>query len=65
MEPAKLNGVDPQTWLAYVLGRIADHKINRIDSCSPGDTVRVVEPIRVSDPHSATGHEHNADLLFS
>ena len=31
IETAKLNGVDPQAWLTDVLGRIADHKINRID----------------------------------
>lgn len=31
IETAKLNGVGPQIWLTDVLGRIADHKINRID----------------------------------
>jgi transposase len=31
----KLNGVDPQAWLTDVLGRIADHKINRIDELFP------------------------------
>ncbi len=31
IETAKLNGVDPQAWLTDVLGRIADHKITRID----------------------------------
>jgi transposase len=35
IETAKLNGVDPQAWLAEVLGRIADHKINRIDELLP------------------------------
>jgi transposase len=29
IETAKLNNVDPQAWLTWVLGRIADHKINR------------------------------------
>jgi hypothetical protein len=29
IETAKLNDVDPQAWLADVLGRIADHKVNR------------------------------------
>lgn len=28
---AKLNDVDPQAWLNWVLERVADHKINRID----------------------------------
>jgi transposase len=31
----KLNAVDPQAWLTDVLGRIADHKINRIDDLPP------------------------------
>ena len=35
IETAKLNGVDPQTWLTDVLGRIADHKINRIGELLP------------------------------
>jgi len=35
IETAKLNGVDPQAWLAWVLDRIADHKINRIDELPP------------------------------
>ncbi len=32
---AKLNGVDPQAWITDVLGRIADHKITRIDDLLP------------------------------
>ncbi|WP_120631585.1 IS66 family transposase [Ruegeria sp. EL01] len=35
IETAKLNGVDPQAWLTWVLARIADHKINRIDELMP------------------------------
>ena len=35
IESAKLNGVDPQAWLADVLSRIADHKINLIDELLP------------------------------
>jgi hypothetical protein len=35
IETAKLNGVDPQAWLTWVLGRIADHKINRLDELLP------------------------------
>ena len=35
IETAKLNGVDPQAWLTEVLGRIADHKITRIDELLP------------------------------
>ena len=35
IQSAKLNGVDPQAWLTDVLGRIADHKITRIDELLP------------------------------
>ena len=35
IETAKLNGIDPQAWLTWVLGRIADHKITRIDELLP------------------------------
>ncbi len=32
---AKLNGVDPQAWLTDTLGRIADHKVMRIEELMP------------------------------
>ncbi len=32
---AKLNGVNPQRYLRYVLERIADHPSNRIDELLP------------------------------
>ncbi|MFQ5566796.1 MAG: IS66 family transposase [Paracoccaceae bacterium] len=35
VETAKLNGVDPQAWLTDVLGRIAEHKITRLDELMP------------------------------
>lgn len=35
IETAKLNGVDPQAWLTDVLGRIAEHKITRLDELLP------------------------------
>ena len=35
IETAKLNGVDPQAWLIWVLARIADHRINRVDDLLP------------------------------
>jgi transposase len=35
IETAKLNCVDPQAWLTDTLGRIADHKITRIDELLP------------------------------
>jgi transposase len=38
IETAKLNGVDPQAWLADTLARIPDHKINRINELLPWNT---------------------------
>jgi transposase len=35
IETAKLNGVTTQAWLTWVLERIADHKINRINELLP------------------------------
>ena len=35
IETAKLNGLDPQAWLADILDRIHDHKINRLDELLP------------------------------
>ncbi|MGB0853067.1 MAG: IS66 family transposase [Pikeienuella sp.] len=35
IETAKLNGVNPQEWLTWVMKRIADHKITRIDELTP------------------------------
>ena len=35
LPPIKLNKVDPQAWLTWVLERIADHKINRMGELVP------------------------------
>jgi hypothetical protein len=35
IQTAKLNGVDPQAWLADVLGRINDHSIQDLDQLLP------------------------------
>ena len=35
IETCKLNGIDPQRYLQYVLERIADHPINRVYELLP------------------------------
>ena len=40
IETAKLNGLDPQAWLRDILGRIADHHINRIDELLPWNVAK-------------------------
>ena len=35
IETAKLNGVDPQALLTWVLAQIADHKVTRLDELMP------------------------------
>lgn len=35
IETAKMNDVDPQAWLTWVLAQIADHKITRLDELLP------------------------------
>jgi len=35
IETAKMNCIDPQAYLADVLDRIHDHKINRLDELLP------------------------------
>jgi len=41
IETAKLNGLDPQAYLADILDRIHDHKINRLDDLLPWNWVPV------------------------
>ena len=35
IETARLNHVDPQAWLAQVIERIPDYKINRVEELLP------------------------------
>ena len=35
IQTAKLNDVDPQAWLAYVLARIADQATSKLDELLP------------------------------
>lgn len=44
IETAKLNGLDPQAYLADILGRIHDHKINRLDELLPWNWAPVPAP---------------------
>ena len=44
IETARLNDVDPQAWLARILDRIPDYKINRIDELLPWNTEPAANP---------------------
>ena len=44
IETAKLNGVYPQAWLAEVLDRTPDCKINRIDELLPWNYTPATDP---------------------
>lgn len=44
IETAKMNGLDPQAYLADILARIHDHKINRLDELLPWNWAPMVSP---------------------
>ena len=45
IEAAKLNGIDPQAWLADALRRIADHPVFRLNQLLAG--IRKTAPIKL------------------
>ena len=45
---AKLNGIDPEAYLRYVLERIAEHPINRVDELLPWNLTAQIKPAEQS-----------------
>ena len=48
---AKLNGIDPQAWLADVLTRLPDHSAKRIHELLPWNWHRQTSPPTLLDDH--------------
>lgn len=58
LQTAKMNNVNPQAWLTYVLDRIADHPINKIDELLPWN----FNPDH--QEYTSSGISPDADLAF-
>jgi transposase len=54
IETCKLNNIDPQTYLQYVLERIADHPINKVDELLPWNVAdKLNQPDQVTEALAA------------
>lgn len=54
IETAKMNGLDPQAYLADILDRIHDHKINRLDELLPWNGAPPAAPRAAAASSSAS-----------